>query len=255
MKVTFYKNRWVSFCLSLLLLAVCFFLFKKKDRSIGFDYEFFFFTITCFFLCVLIYSFLLFLFSLRDKKYSSNYYSSKYIHSLAVKEVLKTKKISFSKCLKKDLEDLEQRRYIIKKDDKYAVTTILKNYGVFDSHLRIITDFLQNKDKAFSEFLVPEFRKCYLKFLQSDMIQAGLLERQGIFFDALSYVLFLFFLLLLSFFSFHGFLFAEISSHFGQLFCFFAIACIFQFICFHFLLCSPYRVTAFGKNYEKERSS
>ena len=252
MKVTFYKNRWISFFLSLIFLSCCFSFFWKQDRSIGFNYDFFSFLIACFVLCIFAYSLLLFFFSVRDKKLSSSYYSSKYIHSLAVQETLKLRKINFRKCLKRDLEDLKQRKYIKEKDGKYVVTTILKNYGVFDSHLRIITDFMQNQEKSFRDFTTPEFRKCYLKLLQSDMMQAGLLERQGLFFDFLSYIFFLLFIILIIFYSFHGFFLREISSRFGQLSCFFVSTCFFQLFCFHILFNSSYRITAFGKNYLKQ---
>ncbi len=106
---------------------------------------------------------LIFIFSFLKRSETGSYYSSKYVHSHGVQEVLKTSRISFRTCLKKDLEDLEKRRYITKEKDSYHVTTILKNYGVFDSHLRVITDYLQGGDKSFKDFLRLLFKKMLFK--------------------------------------------------------------------------------------------
>lgn len=250
MRTTFLEKRLFSFFLSLFVLFGCFFFFWQRDRSIGFDFEFFSYSIACMILCFLFYRLLLFLFSFLKRSETGSYYSSKYVHSHGVQEVLKTSRISFRTCLKKDLEDLEKRRYITKEKDSYHVTTILKNYGVFDSHLRVITDYLQSGDKSFKDFFTPAFKKCYLKLLVFDMEQAGLLKKQGIFLDFLSYIIFVLYIVLLASFSLHGFYLPEISGRFGQLFLFFLITCLFQFVFFHFVFRNSYQVTSFGKSYK-----
>ena len=117
MRTTFLEKRLFSFFLSLFVLFGCFFFFWQRDRSIGFDFEFFSYSIACMILCFLFYRLLLFLFSFLKRGKTGSYYSSKYVHSHGVQEVLKTSRISFRTCLKKDLEDLEKRRYIKKEKD------------------------------------------------------------------------------------------------------------------------------------------
>lgn len=251
MRTTFLENRLFSFFLSLLVLLGCFFFFWQRDRSIGFDFEFFSYSVACMILCFLLYCLLLFCFSIFKRKKKTSYYSSKYVHSFAVQEVLKSARISFRLCLQKDLEDLEKRRYITSQSGTYHVTTILKNYGVFDSHLRVITDYLQGGDKSLKDFFVPAFKNCYLKLLVSDMETAGLLKKQGIFLDFLSYIIFALYLVLLASFLLHGFYLAEISGRLGQLLSFFLIACVVQFGTFHLIFRNSYQITSFGKSYGK----
>lgn len=109
MRTTFLEKRLFSFFLSLFVLFGCFFFFWQRDRSIGFDFEFFSYSIACMILCFLFYRLLLFLFSFLKRSETGSYYSSKYVHSHGVQEVLKTSRISFRTCLKKDLEDLEKK--------------------------------------------------------------------------------------------------------------------------------------------------
>lgn len=251
MRIPFLEKRLFSFFFSLFVLFGCFFCFWQKDRSIGFDFEFFSYSIACMILCSLFYSLLLFFFSFLKRSKTSSYYSSKYVHSYGVQEVLKTSRISFRACLKKDLEDLEKRCYIAKENDSYHVTTILKNYGVFDSHLRVITDYLQSGDKLFSDFFDKTFQKCYIKMLVTDMETAGLLKKQGIFLDFLAYIVFVLYITLLASFSVHGFYLPELSGRLGQLLFFFFIACIFHFAFFNFFFRNSYQVSPFGKSYEK----
>ena len=102
MRTTFLEKRLFSFFLSLFVLFGCFFFFWQRDRSIGFDFEFFSYSIACMILCFLFYRLLLFLFSFLKRGKTGSYYSSKYVHSHGVQEVLKTSRISFRTCLKKD---------------------------------------------------------------------------------------------------------------------------------------------------------
>ena len=76
MRTTFLEKRLFSFFLSLFVLFGCFFFFWQRDRSIGFDFEFFSYSIACMILCFLFYRLLLFLFSFLKRSETGSYYSS-----------------------------------------------------------------------------------------------------------------------------------------------------------------------------------